>query len=538
MNPLCLVNVFHVIIFFSITAIINCLKNTKIKKEQETKVLQTTPITYETDPEVVEKERKRRIAENRARMKKKREKVNIQLEKQQKAKELLQEQPIAEDSTQLTYSFELNDTTNTALENHAETRQEESQTINSMILETVEDLGEVQLVDHDPNAGERKHLINRQARELAKKKKTEEAVMKQLHASDTLRSPDDTLKNVSSIQFESQLSVIQKKRLQEPKTLLESGSSESQTKTAEIIHRRKSFISSVQSAMSQNSQKVEGGKRYSLITRCYAEFLGTFIFIFCGTMQANVYDIHQPDGLTHAALTHGLATIVVIATFGPISGGHFNPVVSWAAVLVRKLPLFAFPFYVISQFFAGFSANLLSACLQRNRDFIVWKSVGSIKYPVMNDSIEFGYDRVHNSTWEKTIMLTTQLAATSSGATHLGDQNVWWEGLMSETITTYFFVTIILMNAMDTGPTAASPMIIGMMVIANIFATASITGTAMNPVRALSPNVVAEIVLSSASIPAKFWTYHYIYWGGPFLGSTIAVIGYKLLLAKNDRLVP
>lgn len=173
-------------------------------------------------------------------------------------------------------------------------------------------------------------------------------------------------------------------------------------------------------------------------------------------MQANVYDIHQPDGLTHAALTHGLATIVVIATFGPISGGHFNPVVSWAAVLIRKLPVTALPFYMISQFFAGFSACLLSACLQRKRDFITWESVGSLKYPVPNDSIEYGYDRVHNSTWEKTIMLTTQLAATSSGVTLLGAKNVWWEGLMSETITTYFLVTVILINAMDKGPVSQS----------------------------------------------------------------------------------
>uniref|UniRef100_A0A8R1DLV2 Aquaporin n=1 Tax=Caenorhabditis japonica TaxID=281687 RepID=A0A8R1DLV2_CAEJA len=254
-------------------------------------------------------------------------------------------------------------------------------------------------------------------------------------------------------------------------------------------------------------------------------------------MQANVYDIHQPDGLTHAALTHGLATIVVIATFGPISGGHFNPVVSWAAVLIRKLHPLLLPFYMFSQFFGGFCACLLSACLQKNRDFIVWENVGSVRYSIMNDSIESGYNRVHNTTWKKTILLTTQLAATSSGATTLGAENVWWEGLMSETITTYFFVTIILMNAMDTLPTAASPVIIGMMVVCDIFATASITGTAMNPVRALSPNVVAEIVLSSASIPHNFWTYHYIYWAGPYLGSTIAVIGYKLLLSRNDRFI-
>uniref|UniRef100_A0A1I7U700 Aquaporin n=1 Tax=Caenorhabditis tropicalis TaxID=1561998 RepID=A0A1I7U700_9PELO len=255
-------------------------------------------------------------------------------------------------------------------------------------------------------------------------------------------------------------------------------------------------------------------------------------------MQANVYDISQPVGLSHAALTHGFATIVVIAVFGRISGGHFNPVVSWAMVLCQQLPPLAFPFYMASQFFGGFAGNLLSACLQRKRDFLVWENYSTIDYFLPRDGIEFGYDKVHNSTYQKTILLTTQLAATSSGITHLGANHQWWEGLMSETITTYFFVTVILMMVVDREPGEGSALIIGMMVVVNIFATASITGTAMNPVRALSPNVVAEIVLSSSSLPDKFWTYHYIYWAGPFLGSTIAVIGYKLLLSKNDRLIP
>lgn len=169
-------------------------------------------------------------------------------------------------------------------------------------------------------------------------------------------------------------------------------------------------------------------------------------------MQANVYDISQPVGLTHAALTHGLATIVVIAVFGKISGGHFNPVVSWAMVLCQKLHPFELPFYMFSQFFGGFAGNLLSACLQRKRDFLNWEDYSSIRYPLPTASIEYGYDKVHNSTLEKTILLTTQLAATTSGITHLGENHEWWEGLISETITTYFFVTVILMNVVNNEP--------------------------------------------------------------------------------------
>ncbi|CAB3398062.1 unnamed protein product [Caenorhabditis bovis] len=276
---------------------------------------------------------------------------------------------------------------------------------------------------------------------------------------------------------------------------------------------------------------------YSLFCKCYAEFLGVFIFIFCGTMQANVYDIMQPDGLTHSALTHGFATIVIIFTLGHISGGHFNPVVSWAATLIGKLPIWHLPFYMLSQFSAGFCACLLSACLQRQRDFIVWTPIGDIENAVASSSIRAGYNRRNNSTWQKSIMLTTQLAATSSGATLLNLSNDWWEGIISESITTYFFVTPATFSKRNFFSNPAAPFIIGMMAMVDIFATASITGTAMNPVRALSPNIVAEIVLSSKTIPNNFWTFHYIYWVGPYIGSSVAVITYKFFLSRNGRFV-
>lgn len=55
----------------------------------------------------------------------------------------------------------------------------------------------------------------------------------------------------------------------------------------------------------------------------------------------------------------------------------------------------------------------------------------------------------------------------------------------------------------------------------------SITGASMNPARSLGPNIVGQIFLDSNSIPPHFWSYHYIYWAGPFMGATVVVAIYR-----------
>lgn len=95
-----------------------------------------------------------------------------------------------------------------------------------------------------------------------------------------------------------------------------------------------------------------------------AEFIGTFIMVFCGT---GAVTIDQQSGgiVTHAgiSLTFGLVVMSMIYCFGNISGAHINPAVSIAFTIAKRFPAKWLPGYLIAQFsgalLASFTLKLL-----------------------------------------------------------------------------------------------------------------------------------------------------------------------------------
>ena len=73
-----------------------------------------------------------------------------------------------------------------------------------------------------------------------------------------------------------------------------------------------------------------------------AEFVATLLFVFIGAGSV-VVSGGLPNGelgparLIVIALAHGLAITVLAYAIANISGGHINPVVSFVAVLTKKL---------------------------------------------------------------------------------------------------------------------------------------------------------------------------------------------------------
>lgn len=229
-----------------------------------------TPITYETDPAILEKERRQRAAENRAKMRQKRQKqMNRKAAVANEFKEATittkkikeKEEMLSEDSTQPTNSLEsIEKSVEKSMEktNSKEKTEEKNEkpkvsiekkqvrpTDNQPIPPKIEDhkskmsmsgsgsdedIGDIQLVSHDPYAAAKKHIIKKRAQELARKMQHEDVLRKRLERENysAITSPDDTLKNISSIQLESQLSLIQRKKQQLSK---EGPSGESQDAT-------------------------------------------------------------------------------------------------------------------------------------------------------------------------------------------------------------------------------------------------------------------------------------------------------------------
>src|SRR5437868_15063394 len=77
-----------------------------------------------------------------------------------------------------------------------------------------------------------------------------------------------------------------------------------------------------------------------------AEAAGTFMFFFVG---AGAIIATGGDNLVAIALAHGLALSVAVSAFGWLSGGHFNPAVTFGLAVAGKHPWIRVPTYWIAQ---------------------------------------------------------------------------------------------------------------------------------------------------------------------------------------------
>jgi aquaporin Z len=96
----------------------------------------------------------------------------------------------------------------------------------------------------------------------------------------------------------------------------------------------------------------------ALSRKILAEFLGTYAMIFAGT-GAIVIDQFSGGAITHlgVALTWGLIVMVLIYTFGDLSGAHLNPAVSIGFTVAGRFPLRELPSYLIAQLTGALAAS-------------------------------------------------------------------------------------------------------------------------------------------------------------------------------------
>jgi glycerol uptake facilitator-like aquaporin len=95
----------------------------------------------------------------------------------------------------------------------------------------------------------------------------------------------------------------------------------------------------------------------SLAQRAAAECLGTAFLLTAvvgsGIMAAKLAGGNGAVALLCNTLPTGAILVVLILAFGPVSGAHFNPVVSVALVLRRELPAKLAAVYIAAQILGG-----------------------------------------------------------------------------------------------------------------------------------------------------------------------------------------
>jgi aquaporin TIP len=208
--------------------------------------------------------------------------------------------------------------------------------------------------------------------------------------------------------------------------------------------------------------------------RAAAEFVGAFTLLFIGM---GAIAIHAD--LTGVALAHGLAIAIMASAVGHISGGHFNPAVTFGFLVTRRIAPALAVVYWLAQFTGAVAASLL------------------VKWLFPGDALGLGVPAVH---------------AVSPG-----------EAAVLEAILTFFLVFVIFATAVD--PRGAFKSIaglaIGLTITMDIFAAGPLTGAAMNPARAFGPQLAGG-----------HWANAWVWYVGPIVGGTVAAIAYERLYLR------
>eukprot|EP01012_Entosiphon_sulcatum_P028699 TRINITY_DN34785_c0_g1_i1.p1 TRINITY_DN34785_c0_g1~~TRINITY_DN34785_c0_g1_i1.p1 ORF type:complete len:258 (+),score=30.61 TRINITY_DN34785_c0_g1_i1:52-825(+) len=212
----------------------------------------------------------------------------------------------------------------------------------------------------------------------------------------------------------------------------------------------------------------------------FAEMLGTFVFVFSGTMAA-VFSNRLAASLTFAG-----ATAVMTYTVGPVSGCHLNPAVSLAFAALGKLPWSAFFTYAIAQFLGAFAAS-------------AWLLL------VATSSSDYSYGCAE--------CVRTGLGANDSGP--LKD----WGAFVVEFTLTAMFVLVVLCSSSPLANRTTAGLCIGISLF--VAYAAGPVPPSMNPARSLAPAVLDGLQRSKDDL----WAFIL----GPLAGSLGGVLLFRTL---------
>lgn len=183
-----------------------------------------------------------------------------------------------------------------------------------------------------------------------------------------------------------------------------------------------------------------------------SEIIGTFLLVFLGTGA-----VLFTGDLLPIAVMFGLALAIGIYTVGQVSGGHFNPAVTIAMFVAKRIEAVEGLLYIISQFIGALLATL------------------SVK----------GLLQLVNSTGKTQVVLT-----------NLGQNNTQllgnWGSFLFEAILTFIFLLVILtVTSKKYNQGKLNGIIIGSTLSALVAFGLNITGTGVNPARSFAPAVFA-----------------------------------------------
>ena len=215
-----------------------------------------------------------------------------------------------------------------------------------------------------------------------------------------------------------------------------------------------------------------------VINKYLAEFMGTFVLVFVGSL-AILANVLSQGPILAIAFGFGLALLAGIWAVGHISGAHFNPAVTLAMLLDKRTSFSDAIGYWIAQFAGASVASL-----------VVWGASSRL-----------------------------EVAASTTRYTELST------GILVELALTAIFVWVILAVTRTGGNHA--PIAIALTLVTVHVAGIPFSGASVNPARSFGPAIVS----GAPEAIEQLWVYIVF----PVVGAILAFALYRLFPAGEGR---
>ncbi|XP_045770137.1 aquaporin-like [Maniola jurtina] len=216
-----------------------------------------------------------------------------------------------------------------------------------------------------------------------------------------------------------------------------------------------------------------------------SELVSTSLLLFLGCMGCIPIDGFPKNPPLYGALGFGLIVLINIQTFGGISGAYMNPAVTLAGVIWGKMS--------VALGFAYFVVQCLGAVI----------GFGAL----------MGMSPID--------LYTDGVCTTQPHEKHNIYQALGIEILLTASLV---FINCNLWDPVNADKDGSNPIKLGLTVAGLSVAGGPLTGASMNPARSFAPAVWTNT-----------WNGHWIYWVGPLVGSVLAVLFYKYIWLKVEK---
>ncbi|MEE9408228.1 MAG: aquaporin Z [Polaribacter sp.] len=224
----------------------------------------------------------------------------------------------------------------------------------------------------------------------------------------------------------------------------------------------------------------------------FAEFVGTFWLVFGGCGSA-IFAAGFPElgiGFVGVSLAFGLTVLTMAYAVGHISGGHFNPAVSFGLWAGGKFSAKELLPYIASQ--------LIGAILAAAALYLI--ASGKSGFESIGGFAANGYAELSP------------------------DGYSMQSAFIAEFLLTMFFLLIILGSTNDRAPKGFAPIAIGLGLTLIHLISIPITNTSVNPARSMSQAIFAD-----GAYLAQSW----LFWVAPIAGAIVGGLIHKVLFDKE-----